>query len=80
MTLSDVRRGQTIRIKEIQDPHTREQALRFGLAEGTEVRCAEVLPKGPVVLSRGALQVAIGRRLSGRIAVEVVRGRSGHGH
>ncbi|MHB9059766.1 MAG: FeoA domain-containing protein [Bacillota bacterium] len=71
MNLSDARPGQVVRIGRFADARTRDQALRFGRAEGTEAVCEQALARGPVVLGRGALKVAIGRRLAGRIAVEV---------
>ncbi len=77
MNLSDARPGQVVRIGRIADARTRDQALRFGLAEGTEAVCQQALARGPVVLSRGALQVAIGRRLADRITVEAVPRRRG---
>ncbi|HEY3314869.1 MAG TPA: FeoA family protein [Bacillota bacterium] len=77
MTLDEARRGQVLIIGGISDGRAKDQALRFGLAAGSEVRCEQALRGGPVVLSRGAMQVAIGRRLCPRIAVELAPRRGG---
>lgn len=76
MTLNEARRGQVLIVGEIADGRTRDQAFRFGLSTGAEVRCEQVLPGGPVVLRRGGLLVAIGRRLCPKIAVEPTPRRS----
>jgi len=70
--LSDARPGQRLRIKGIADDRARDQALRFGLAEGAEAVCEWVIPGGPVVLGRDTLRLAIGRRLADLITVEAI--------
>ena len=72
MTLDMVRRGDHVRILKIDDPQVRIQAIRFGIGEGSDVRCAEKLPAGPVVVRRGRQEIAIGRSIARAIDVEAV--------
>lgn len=72
MTLDKTKRGQIIRILSINSDMIRAQAIRFGIAEGTEVICEEILPKGPVVLRKNKQEIAIGRNIAKEIKVELV--------
>ena len=72
MTLDMVRRGDHVRIVAIHDPQVRHQAIRFGIGEGADVRCAEKLPAGPIVVRRGRQEIAIGRGIAKAITVEAV--------
>ena len=72
MTLDMVRRGERVRILKIDDPQVRFQAIRFGIGEGADVHCAEKLPAGPIVLSRGRQEIAVGRGIARSIRVEAV--------
>jgi len=69
MKLSQLKRGQRARITAIPDADVRAQAIRFGIAVGAEVECAEKVWAGPVVVSRGRQEIAIGRKLAERIEV-----------
>ncbi|MCG9968093.1 ferrous iron transport protein A [Pelotomaculum terephthalicicum JT] len=70
MTLDNVRKGQLIRISNIPDEETRIKAIRFGISEGEVVTCLEVVPAGPVVVSKNKQEIAIGRSLASAILVE----------
>ncbi|HEX9015417.1 MAG TPA: ferrous iron transport protein A [Chloroflexota bacterium] len=72
MTLDMVRRGDSVRILAIPDPQVRVQAIRFGIGEGADVRCAENLPAGPIVVRRGRQEIALGRTIARSISVEAV--------
>ncbi|ADG82184.1 FeoA family protein [Thermincola ferriacetica] len=72
MNLDMCKKGQTIKIKFIKDALVRAQAIRFGIAEGEIVRCEEVIPAGPVVVSKKNQEIAIGRKLARNIDVELV--------
>ena len=50
----------------------RAQAIRFGISEGAVVNCREVVPAGPIVVSRHKQEIAIGRQLARSIVVEPV--------
>jgi ferrous iron transport protein A len=69
MTLDQVKRGQKVEICQIPDELVRAQAIRFGVGEGTVVICAEKLFAGPVIISKGQQELAIGRGLARKIAV-----------
>lgn len=73
MTLDKTKRGQIIKILSINSDMVRAQAIRFGIAEGTEVICEEILPKGPVVLRKNKQEIAIGRNIAKEIRVELVK-------
>ncbi|MBS4030160.1 MAG: ferrous iron transport protein A [Clostridiales bacterium] len=70
-TLDQVKRGQKIEICRIPDEIIRAQAIRFGVAEGAIVICSEKLPAGPVVISKGHQELAIGRGLAKKIDVRI---------
>jgi Fe2+ transport system protein FeoA len=53
----------------ISDSLTRLQAIRFGIGEGTVVGCSEIIPGGPIIINRCKQQVALGRKLAGKINV-----------
>lgn len=69
MTLSQVKPGDFVYVISIPDRDVRAQAIRFGIAEGAQVACAEKLPKGPVIISKGRQEIAIGRKLAESIEV-----------
>lgn len=71
ITLDQVKRGQKVEICHIPDDIIRAQAIRFGVAEGSIVTCSEKLPAGPIVISRGHQELAIGHGLAKKIAVKV---------
>jgi len=70
MTLDKVRKGQKVEICRIPDDLVRVQAIRFGVCEGTVVTCNEKLLAGPVIVSRGHQELAIGRSLARQILVK----------
>jgi Fe2+ transport system protein FeoA len=72
MTLDMVRRGEQVRILKIDDPQVRMQAIRFGIGEGSAVRCTEKIPAGPIVLQRGRQEIAVGRSIARTICVEAL--------
>lgn len=70
MTLDQIKRGQSCRIVDIQDQHIREQAIRFGISEGEQVICEEIIKAGPIILRKNHQQIALGRRVASNIIVE----------
>jgi Fe2+ transport system protein FeoA len=71
MTLDRVRRGQTFTIISIPDALIRAQAIRFGIAEGETVLCEEVVPAGPIIISKNKQEIALGRGLARQITVNL---------
>ena len=70
MNLDEARKGQVIKITNIPNELIRVQALRLGISEGVVITCREVVPAGPVVVSRNKQEIAIGRNLARTIIVE----------
>lgn len=68
-SLAQVKRGQKVEICRIPDEQVRAQAIRFGICEGTVVRCEEKLPAGPIILCKGCQELAVGRGLAEKITV-----------
>jgi len=70
VTLEQAKVGERLIVRDIIDPEMRMKAIRFGVMQGAEIVCAEKLPYGPVVIRKGRQELAVGRRLAGRIIVE----------
>jgi ferrous iron transport protein A len=70
MTLAQAKRGQFVEITAIPNDAIRAQAIRFGIAEGAKIECAEKLPAGPVIICKGRQEIAIGRKLAENIEVK----------
>lgn len=68
-TLAALRPGQEAMIAAIPDDRARAQAIRFGMGSGALVRCVTALPGGPIILSSGRQEVAVGRGLARLISV-----------
>lgn len=67
--LTEVRRGQRVRIERIEDETLRAQLVRFGITEGSEVSCLERVWLGPVTLGLNSQEIAVGRAAALRIRV-----------
>jgi Fe2+ transport system protein FeoA len=72
MTLDKGKNGMRIKVLDIPDELVRSQIIRFGIMEGTIVKCEEVIPAGPVIISCNRQEIAIGRSLASQIEVEQV--------
>ncbi len=70
MCLSEIRRGQTVRIEKITDETIRTQFLRFGIQEGSIITCLEKIPFGPFMLRHNRQEIAIGRKVAQHIIVQ----------
>jgi ferrous iron transport protein A len=70
ITLEQAEVGQALLIKRITNSETATIALRMGIAEGETLYMASKIPGGPVVIRRGAVEVALGRELCKGIEVE----------
>lgn len=69
-TLEQAKAGDTLRIKRITDAETATNAMRLGVSEGEVLQVASKVPGGPVVIRRGAIEIALGRQLCRAIEVE----------
>lgn len=70
MNLAEVKKGDKFNIKHISDARIRAQALRFGISEGADLYCGEIIPGGPVIIKRNLQEIAIGRNLAKNILIE----------
>ena len=69
MCLSDVKKGQRVRIVRIEEEPLRTQLIRFGLTEGSCVQCLERIPLGPCMVRHHRQELAIGREVARKIQV-----------
>ena len=69
MCLSEVKRGQRVRITCIDDEELRTQLIRLGIAEGSCIHCLEKIPLGPCMIRHRQQELAIGREAAGKILV-----------
>jgi Fe2+ transport system protein FeoA len=67
-----MRKGSSFIIRRIDDASVRTQLIRFGLAEGSTVKCHEKIPFGPIILKRTRQELALGRELAAQIFVELL--------
>ncbi len=72
MTLDKIKKGQSVKILSIPNRQVKDQAIRFGIAEGAVVEVQDVVPAGPIVLKKGHQEIAFGRRLAKEISVQLV--------
>ncbi|MFZ5754772.1 MAG: FeoA family protein [Bacillota bacterium] len=72
MKLSQVKKGQVVKIARIPNEQVRSQAIRFGIGEGSVVICEEIIPAGPVILRKNRQEIAVGRGLAEEITIQAV--------
>jgi len=72
VTLDKGKKGMTVKILHIPDELIRSQIIRFGITEGAVIKCEEVVPAGPIIVSRNLQEIAIGRSLARQIKVEQI--------
>ncbi|MBZ0188032.1 MAG: ferrous iron transport protein A [Candidatus Obscuribacterales bacterium] len=70
LTLADAKDGQWLIIKELTDETVSIQAIRFGINCGTKVQVQKNIAKGPVIISKKHVEIAIGRDLAKGVKVE----------
>jgi Fe2+ transport system protein FeoA len=69
ISLSDVKRGNFIKILHLPDGLVRTQMIRFGIIEGEIVKCLERLPGGTILIQKNRQEIAIGLQLAKNIIV-----------
>lgn len=74
MTLDHADVGAQVLIKDIPDPQAATVALRMGISAGEVLKLAAKIPGGPVVVSRGDMEIALGRDICRGIHVELQPG------
>ncbi|SHF54391.1 Fe2+ transport system protein FeoA [Caldanaerobius fijiensis DSM 17918] len=73
MTLDLASIGNKLIIDKIDDEKVKIQILRFGISEGSLVKCVDKLPKGPVIIQNRMQEIAIGRKLAEKIKIREVK-------
>jgi Fe2+ transport system protein FeoA len=69
LTMDQMRRGDEFVVTHGGDERARVTAIRFGISEGSTVRCVTKIPAGPIVLKSGRQEIAVGRNLARKICV-----------
>ncbi|MBU4152194.1 MAG: ferrous iron transport protein A [Proteobacteria bacterium] len=69
MCLVNIKKGQTVAIVRIEDEDVRTQFIRFGISEGSQIKCLEIIPFGPLMLKHNRQEIAIGREVANTIFV-----------
>ena len=69
MCLTEIKRGETVFVVGISDEEIRTQFIRFGISEGSELKCLEKIPFGPFMLRHKNQELAIGRDVARNITV-----------
>ncbi|MDD3150161.1 MAG: FeoA family protein [Candidatus Gastranaerophilales bacterium] len=68
-TLKNIEVGQKACIKDFADSQTQCYSCRFGLAKGQIVTC--IAKPGAIVLKKNHQEIAIGKKLSEKIFIEI---------
>ena len=71
MTLTEAKRGDSLRVVAMPASLVRTQVLRLGIVEESQITCVLNISSGPVVVRQGTLEVALGRKIAS--GIEVVR-------
>ena len=69
MCLTEVKRGQQVHVTRISGKDLRTQLIRFGIAEGSRIRCLEKIPFGPCMIRHNRQELAFGRDVARKIRV-----------
>ena len=69
MCLTEINRAETFSLLRIDDEEIRTQFIRFGISEGSVIRCLEKIPFGPFMLRHNNQEIAIGREAARTIIV-----------
>ncbi|MBI3591133.1 MAG: ferrous iron transport protein A [Candidatus Melainabacteria bacterium] len=71
MNLENAPNKLLLQVVSISNEKLLEDALRFGIESGEEVKIVNKLPGGPIVIQKNEQQIAIGRELARAIEVRV---------
>jgi Fe2+ transport system protein FeoA len=69
ISLSEVKRGNFIKILHLPSGLVRTQMIRFGIIEGEIIKCLERLPGGTILIQKNRQEIAIGLELAKKIIV-----------
>lgn len=71
MTLTEMKQAAGVRVLQIPEGLLGAQLMRLGISEGSELTCALKIPTGPIVVRRGDVEIALGRKIASKIQVEI---------
>jgi len=69
MCLSQIKRGECVRVLRIDSDVIRAQLIRLGICEGSCLTCQERIPFGPFMVRHNRQEIAIGREIANCISV-----------
>ncbi len=69
MTLAEAKVGERVRVDGLRGASQADEAIRLGIAPGSEFTVLSKVNQGPVVVQGRVSQIAIGHQLARRIAV-----------
>jgi len=72
MTLDQASNGQRFQVVSIADRDISNQAIRLGIYKGAKLTCTGKLPGGPIIIQNKMQEIAIGRGLAKKIAIQVL--------
>ena len=71
MNLYEAQNKSTLEVISISDEKLLNDAYRFGIEKGEEIKVVTKLPNGPIVIQKNQQQVAIGSELAKAIEVRI---------
>ena len=71
LTLTEMKQAAGVRVLQIPEGLLGAQLMRLGISEGSELTCALKIPTGPIVVRRGDVEIALGRKIASKIQVEI---------
>ena len=69
-TLAEAKDGDWLIVTGASDDEVKWQALRFGISEGSLIQVQKNIAKGPVIISKKHVEIAIGRELARSVTVK----------
>lgn len=71
LTLAEAKDGDWLIVTGTSDDEVKFQALRFGIGEGSLIQVQKNITKGPVIISKKHVEIAIGRELALSVTVKL---------
>lgn len=69
-SLAEAKDGDWLIVTGTADEAVKFQTLRFGIGKGSLIQVQKNIPKGPVIISRKHVEIAIGRELAKNVSVK----------
>ncbi len=70
LTLADALDGQWLIVVGTDTDEVKWQALRFGIGEGSLIQVQKNIVRGPVIISKKQVEIAIGREIACSVSVK----------